>query len=85
MNFWHLQEAQARLSEVIKCAITLGPQVITISGQPKAVVIDSTFYENLIEKQQSLFDFMQSSPLYTLEDIDFERDQSLALSWTECP
>jgi prevent-host-death family protein len=80
MKIWHLHEAQARLSEVIKYAKTLGPQAITINGQPKAVVIDYTLYENLIGKQRSLLYLMQSSPFYTLEDIDFERDKSPALS-----
>jgi prevent-host-death family protein len=80
MHFWHLHEAQAQLAGVIKCASTLGPQTITINGQPEAVVIGYTLYEKLIEKQQSLLDFMQSSPLYTIEDINFERDKSSSLS-----
>ena len=39
MQMWQMQEAKARLSEVVKCAETIGPQNITVHGQPVAVVI----------------------------------------------
>ena len=30
MQVWQMQDAKARLSEVVKCAETLGPQNITV-------------------------------------------------------
>jgi antitoxin (DNA-binding transcriptional repressor) of toxin-antitoxin stability system len=38
---WSLQDAKARLSEVIRLALTEGPQLVTIHGRP-AVTIEQT-------------------------------------------
>jgi prevent-host-death family protein len=47
MGIWQLQEAKARLSEVVKKATKEGPQKITVHGEPTAVVISSEEYERL--------------------------------------
>ena len=39
MHAWQMQEAKARLSEVVKCAEREGPQNITVHGQSVAVVV----------------------------------------------
>lgn len=39
MSSWQLQDAKARLSEVVKKAAQEGPQHITLHGQPAAVVL----------------------------------------------
>jgi antitoxin Phd len=77
MGEWQLQEAKARLSEVIKKATKEGRQRITVYGKPAAVLISSEEYERLKHPKGSFVDFMRSSPLYGLE-IDFQRDQTLA-------
>ena len=51
MQMWQMQEAKARLSEVIKCAETLGPQNITVHGQPVAVVVSQAMFEKLTGNQ----------------------------------
>jgi antitoxin Phd len=76
MAEWQLQEAKARLSEVIKKATKEGPQRITVHGEPTAVLISSDEYERLKHPKGSFVDFMRSSPLYGLE-IEFQRDQTL--------
>jgi hypothetical protein len=76
MQMWQMQEAKARLSEVVKSAETLGPQKITVHGQPVAVVISHAMYEKLTGNQQSLVGFMRASPLYAMEDVTLERDRS---------
>ena len=76
MQVWQMQDAKARLSEVVKCAETLGPQNITVNGQPVAVVISQAMYEKLTGNQQSLVSFMRASPLYAMEDVPLERDKS---------
>jgi prevent-host-death family protein len=76
MQMWQMQEAKARLSEVVKSAETLGPQKITVHGQPVAVVISHAMYEKLTGNQQSLVSFMRASPLYAMEDVPLERDRS---------
>ncbi|NTU43551.1 MAG: type II toxin-antitoxin system Phd/YefM family antitoxin [Nitrospirales bacterium] len=76
MRTWQLQEAKARLSEVIKGALKEGPQTITMRGEPTAVVISKNEYERLKHPKGSFVEFMRKSPLYGV-DLDVERDRSL--------
>ena len=72
---WQLQEAKNKLSELVDEAISGGPQVITRRGEEVAVVISSREYHELTSGQQSLIDFLRSSPLVGL-DLDLGRDKS---------
>ena len=76
MKTWQLQEAKARLSEVIKQALKEGPQTITMRGEPTAVVISKEEYERLSHPKGSFVDFMRKSALYGV-DIDLKREQTL--------
>jgi prevent-host-death family protein len=76
MGRWQLQEAKARLSEVIKRASKEGPQTITMRGEPAAVVISRDEYERLRRPRENFVDFMRKSPLYGV-DIDLRREQTL--------
>jgi len=73
---WQLQEAKARLSEVIKQASKEGPQTITMRGEPTAVIISRDEYERLKYPRESFIDFMRKSPLYGV-DIDMKREQTM--------
>ncbi|OGW27351.1 MAG: prevent-host-death protein [Nitrospirae bacterium GWC2_42_7] len=75
MSTWQLQEAKARLSEVIKRAKKEGPQSITVHGSPTAVVISSKEYERLKHPLGSLVEFMRRSPLCGV-DLDLKRKQT---------
>jgi prevent-host-death family protein len=75
MKTWQLQEAKARLSEVIKQASKEGPQTITMRGEPTAVVISRDEYERIKHPRGSFVDFMRKSPLYGV-DIDLKREQT---------
>ena len=77
MHGWQMQEAKARLSEVVKCAESDGPQNITLHGQSVAVVVSRAMFERLTGNDQSLVDFMRRSPLYGADDIALDRDDSL--------
>lgn len=77
MRKWQIQEAKARLSEVVKDAEKKGPQEITLHGRPVAVVISRVDYERLAGTNESLAEFMRRSPLFGHDDIEFPRDQSL--------
>ena len=77
MHSWQIQEAKAKLSEVIKCAESEGPQGITLHGQPVAVVMTRSLYDQLTGNERSFVEFMRQSPLYGLEDISLDRDHSL--------
>ena len=78
MNNWQMQEAKARLSELIKQAGSQGPQSITVHGRAVAVVLSADEYARITSASESLVDFMQRSPLRELEDLEFPRDRSLS-------
>ena len=69
---WPLQEAKNRLSRVVEQANTEGPQLITVRGQPKAVVLSAEEYERLTRPSESLSEFFRNSPLFGV-DLDIER------------
>ena len=75
MGMWQLQEAKARLSEVVKKATKEGPQKITVHGELTAVLISSEEYKRLKNPRGSFVEFMRSSPLYGLE-LDLKREQT---------
>lgn len=76
MHAWQMQDAKARLSEVVKRAESEGPQEITLHGRSVAVVLSRAAFERLTGRGQTLVEFIANSPLHGLEDIDFPRDQS---------
>jgi len=76
MGTWQMQEAKARLSEVVKRAETEGPQDITLHGRSVAVVLSRKAFEQLAGGGCSLVEFIRQSPLYGLEEIDIDRDRS---------
>lgn len=76
MHSWQLQEAKARLSEVIKKAKQEGPQRITVHGAPEAVIMSSKEYERLSGPKESFVEFMRKSPLCGM-DVDITRVQAL--------
>ena len=59
---WQLQEAKAMFSEVIKAAAAR-PQTITIRGKETAVILSIEEYRRLARPRQTLYEFMQNSPL----------------------
>jgi len=75
MDTWQLQEAKARLSELVKRACAEGPQEITLRGEPAAVVLSLKAYKKLKYKKPSLLAFLQASPLKGVE-LTLERDAS---------
>ncbi len=83
MQIWQMQEAKARLSEVVKRAEADGPQDITLHGRSVAVVLSRAAFERLSGQQASVLEFMQASPLASLDDeLVFERNRSLTRKLT---
>jgi len=76
MHAWQMQEAKARLSELVKLAESEGPQDITLHGRSVAVVVSRATFERLSGNEHSLVEFMRQSPLYALDDVVLERDTS---------
>ncbi len=75
MHVWPLQEEKAHLSNVVKLCVE-SPQVISLRGVEKVIMLTMEDYEKLLEKKGSFISFMQNSPLKGM-DLDFERDPSL--------
>lgn len=76
MQTWQMQEAKARMSELVKQAQNQGPQEITMHGRSVAVVVSRETYDRLSQTGDSLVAFMRRSPLYGSDDVEFERDKS---------
>lgn len=76
MQTWQMQEAKARMSEMVKRAQSQ-PQDITLHGKSVAVLTSRETFDRLSQSQNSLVDFMRRSPLYGADDVEFERDLSV--------
>lgn len=77
MSEWQMHEAKARLSEVVKCAESHGPQYISVHVKSVAVVVSLSHFDRLTANGKGLVEFMRNSPLYGAEDIQFESDRSV--------
>lgn len=76
MSVWQLQEAKAKLSELIKKALQFGPQEISIRGVVQGVFISKQDYDKLTgKKKESFAKFMRKSPLVGI-DLDLNREQT---------
>lgn len=75
---WSLQEAKARLSEVVRLAQSEGPQTVTVHG--KAAVIIQAAAENArdMETGSGLVALLSKSPLKRLTAESVERVKSYA-------
>ena len=74
MDRWKLEDAKARLSEVVRLAGSQGPQMVTIRGKEAAVILDPETYRQLVpqaNEQPPLIEFLQS---LDLSGIDLERE-----------
>ena len=76
MTTWQLQEARGKFSEVVKRALSEGPQGITLRGEPVAVLISRAEYARLMHPKPGFVVFMRRSPLAGLA-LDIERQPDL--------
>lgn len=74
MHVWQLQEAKAKLTQLIKEA-NLEPQIISRHGINETVVISMEKYKELIGQKEDVVSFFKNSPLYGI-DLDLNRDKS---------
>ena len=67
MGTWQLQDAKARLSEVIDTAKKQGPQIITQRGVKSAVIIPFDQWEReSASRKPTLLEVLQSGPQFDL-------------------
>ena len=60
---WTVAEAKAKFSEIIKRAMSEGPQTITRKGRTAAVVVGAEEWQRKTKRVGSLADFFAASPL----------------------
>ena len=77
MRSWQLQDAKARLSELVASARRDGPQEISVRGEPAAVVLSSEDFQAMRRKKPSFVEFLRRSPLAGV-DLEIARDSSPA-------
>lgn len=72
MATWQVQDAKARLSEVIERACTEGPQTITRHGSERAVVLSIDTYRALSAHKHDFKSHLLGGP--KVDDFPVERD-----------
>ena len=80
MPRWKLEDAKARLSEVVRCAKQTGPQLVTQRGHDAVVVIAASEFAALTGGTTPFVDFMAGLDLGDLaidRDPDTGRDVAL--------
>lgn len=75
MKQWQLQEAKAKLSNLVKCAQNDGPQKITVNNKDAVIVISAKEYSKLVSSKKSLVSFLRDSPIFN-SNLNLERDKS---------
>ena len=78
---WNLQDAKARLSELVDRCLVGEPQVILRRGEPAVVVLPFSEYERRAGPRESLLSFFARSPLRDVElDTGRSKETIAALS-----
>ena len=74
---WALQDAKGRFSELVDCARSKGPQLVTRRGKEAVVVMAVEQYRQFVRLQgdKNLAAFFHNSPLATLDPTSLERDR----------
>ena len=71
---WKLQDAKAKFSQVVNDALKVGPQFVTRRGREAVVILSVEEYEKIINKKQTLKEFLLSCPKMD-DDFEFERQK----------
>jgi prevent-host-death family protein len=74
-NYWKLQDAKARFSEVVRKARSGAPQHVTVHGKEAVVISDPNRFEVRPKPKETMAEFIEASKKYRglLEGIDLER------------
>lgn len=73
---WQVQEAKQRFSELVRSALTAGPQFVTRRGERVVVVLAADEYERLTSDVQDFKDFLLSGP--DLGGLEIRRSRETA-------
>lgn len=75
-NYWQLQTAKSKFSELVERTLHEGAQIITRRGKKVVVVVPFDEYEQLTRPKKNLTQFLLDSPLVGSE-LSIERDKSM--------
>ena len=71
-NLWRLQDAKAKLSEVVRQARQRGPQRVTLHGRDAVVVVRAEEYDRM-QRPVSGRDIVAALAASPMADVNFER------------
>jgi len=78
---WALQDAKAKFSEVVKRALSEGPQEVTVRGEPTAVVISKSDFDDLqaargAKRKMSFEEFLMDGEPWPDDFVELVNDRS---------
>jgi prevent-host-death family protein len=73
---WQLQEAKARLSELVRRAVDEGPQHVSVRGEPAAVVLSEQDYRQLTSQRPSIVDHILGGEPWPDDLVDAINDRA---------
>ena len=76
IEYWQLQEAKNRFSEVVEKALRNGPQIVRKRGVDTVVIVSVEEYRKLTRPKTTLVDFFRKCPLKGVE-LDLKRSKDL--------
>lgn len=79
MNRWQIQDAKARLSELVEAARSQGPQTITRHGIERAVLLSAEDYRALVARQPDFKAYLLGGPKVRAFTIPRSRDTGRAV------
>jgi antitoxin Phd len=71
---WKLQDAKAKLSQLVEDALKIGPQIVTRRGKKTVVILSVEEYEKLTSKKPTLKAFLLNCPKMD-DDFEFQRQK----------
>jgi prevent-host-death family protein len=71
---WQLQDAKQRFSQLVRLAVSEGPQTVTRHGQAVAVVVSAEEYERLTKPKLSFKEYLRSLPDMSELDLTRQKD-----------
>ena len=74
---WALQDAKGRFSELVDCARSKGPQLVTRRGKEAVVVVAVEQFRQFVRArgEEDIVSFFRNSPLADLDPAWLERDR----------
>ena len=75
-NYWQLQDAKNKFSNLVRRAQKYGPQIVSKHGKDAVVVLSVSDYKKLIKPKINLVKFFRKSPLADF-NLELKREKEL--------